>query len=347
MLQKHYQHSAMTSINTLEQFLTLAGTQFRVFDMGRRVSPLDTNQFHQFENGEIAYPYPRSGHAWIGLLFWQPAGVKQHYVWFLKLPLDEQGKINPAARSQFLQLVVEALGQDPTVEISKEQHQRLASNPFVFTPSQEKMAVFNARVRVTLAQPASVHLQSVQDYFGGQLGWGNWQQLGLQGLADYCARLPKSQQTQLAKAITQLPSEPAAALINVAEHFDMPAAVNDAWHQRAQASSEELAKITALRGLAGCPELLTPALAKLLATPLSQDALIVIAARLWHGLDHANLMAWLEQLARFPGNLFNQLYMDLVAIPSLRPSVLAALRDPNRSQQLSVAIGHLMSALRG
>ncbi|WP_298440513.1 DUF3549 family protein [uncultured Ferrimonas sp.] len=338
----------MATITTLEQFLTLAGTQFRVFDLGRRVVPVANDQFHQFESGHIPYPTPRAGHAWIGLLFWDPKVAMQHYVWFLKLPLDEQGKINPAARNQFLQLVMEALGQDPTAEISEQQQQRMASNPFVFTPSQEKMAVFNARVRLALAQPASSFLAPVQQYLSGAQGWDNWQQLGLQGIADYCSRLSNTQQPQLATAIAALPAEPLTAFVNVAEHYHFSESINQAWLARFEAATTELEQLTALRGLAGAPEQLTAALATVLRhSSLSADALITIAARLWHGLDQDNLQAWLEQLARYPGNLFNQLYMDLVALPQLRPMLLTAMRDPNRSAQLGQAIGQLMTALRG
>lgn len=336
----------MTTITTLAQFLSLAGTQFQVYDLGRRVVPLSAQQFNQFENGESPYPFPRSGHAWIGLLFWDPKASTQHYVWFLKLPLDEQGKINPAARSQFLQLVMEALGSNVTGELSEDQQQRLGSNPFVFTPSQEKMAVFNSRVKMTLAQPASVYMEAVQDYFSGQLGWDNWQQLGLQGIADLCCRMTKQDQQNIAAAIPQLPLPALTALVNSAEHFGFENQVDQAWLARARQATSELEKITAIRGLAGS-EQLPQAVTELLQQPLTADALIVIAARLWHGLNESNINLWLEQLAQYPGEVFNQLHLDLVAQPSLREPILQAMRNPQRSQALSEALGQLMTLLRG
>ncbi|WP_028117279.1 DUF3549 family protein [Ferrimonas senticii] len=337
----------MADITTLDQFLSLAGTQYRVFDLGRRVTPLASEQFAQFEQGRLPYPFPRAGHAWIGILFWDPTIAMQHYVWFLKLPLDEQGLINPAARNQFLQLVIEALGNDVTGDISEQQQQRLASNPFIFAPTDEKMAVFNARVRLALAQPASVHFEAVQEYIAGQRGWDNWQHLGLQGLADYCCRLTSSDAAQLAMALPQLPAEAFNALISVAEHFELPESVAQVLRRRAAVAEDEAQMLMALRGLAGNPSQLTPALTELLQQPLSADALITISARLWLGLDHSNVNAFLQQLAEHPGNLFNQLYLDLVAQPNTRPWVLAALRDPNRSEQLTAAISQLMNAIRG
>ncbi|MFI3245428.1 MAG: DUF3549 family protein [Ferrimonas sp.] len=334
----------MSSITTLEQFLNRAGTQFRVFDLSRRVVPLSSEQFQQFEQGLTPYPYPRAGYAWLGILFWDPNVAMQHYVWFLKWPLDEQGLINPAARNQFLQTIVEALGQDPTVNMT--QQQRWASNPFIFSPSEEKMAVFHANVRLALAQPASVYYEAAQEYFSGQRHWQQWQTIGLQGVADYAARLDPTHSRQLAYAIAQLPHEALLPMLSIFEHFQLADVISQALLQRLQQESDELNKLTLLRGLAGSPQWLTPALTTQLQQPLSQDALIIIAARLWLGLDHTNIPLYLDQLAQHPGMLFNQLYLDLVAQPHTRVWVLAELRNPQCSPALTSAIHQLMNQMK-
>jgi hypothetical protein len=53
---------------------------------------------------------------------------------------------------------------------------------------------------------------------------------------------------------------------------------------------------------------------------------------------------YLEALALQPQAFFNQVFADIVAIPSLRNQLLGELRNPNRSVQLSQAIGGLFKA---
>ncbi|GAA4878182.1 DUF3549 family protein [Ferrimonas pelagia] len=338
----------MESINTLDQFLTQAGTQYQVFDLGRRVVPFTASRFRQFEEGTLAYPWPRAGHAWLGVVFWQPSAERQHYVWFLKLPLDEQGFLNPAARSQFLQMVIEALGHEPAASLSAEQQDKLSNNPFTFTPPQEKMAMFHAQVRLQLVQPASVYYEAVQHYLTGQGEWCQWQHLGLQGFADHACRASQLTEAEERQAILSMPLAPLQALASVTEHTQVRAGSAAAWWQRAQTAQDESERLIALRALAGDPLARQQAVDQLLSEPtLSQEAIIAIAARLWQGLDSTRLHLFMEKLALYPGHLFNQIYCDLVAIPQLRPWVLATLRAPNRSAVLKHAIAQLMTALRG
>ena len=102
----------MTEITTLSQFLSTANTQFQVYDMGRRVQSIDMMAFHQFENLASPYPYPIQGHAQFAIVFWDAS--QQHYIWFLKLALDERGLLSPAPRTQFIKMIIAALGRDPT-----------------------------------------------------------------------------------------------------------------------------------------------------------------------------------------------------------------------------------------
>lgn len=118
----------MTEITTLSQFLTTAKTQFQVYDLGRRVQHIDMLAFHQIESLATPYPYPIQGHAQFAIVFWDAS--QQHFIWFLKLALDEQGLLSPAPRSQFIEMVLSALGQDPTQPLSNEQQEHLANNPF-------------------------------------------------------------------------------------------------------------------------------------------------------------------------------------------------------------------------
>ncbi|MBY6018148.1 DUF3549 family protein [Halomonas denitrificans] len=338
----------MEAITTLSQFLTQAGTQFQVYDLSRRVRPLDPILFAQLEAGTLPYPTPRGGYAWMGVLFWNAQASKQHYVWFLKLPLDERGLLNPATRNQFLQMVMEALGQDPASALSEEQEERLANNPFTFTPGQEKMALFNALVRKHLAQPASVYFEPVQQYLSGQQDWQQWHSLGLQGFADLMARPGCVPAESLAQAVSAMPFDPLSALATVQEHTELDNAVGQAWFRRWQSSEDRHESLLCLRALAGAPEWRDQAVDDLLAQPqLDEDCLIVLAARLWESLDQARMPRYLEHLAHYPGPLFNQIYSDLVAIPGQRAWVLMTLRDPARSESLNQAIAQLVQSVKG
>ena len=117
----------MTEITTLSQFLTTAKTQFQVYDLGRRVQHIDMLAFHQIESLSAPYPYPIQGHAQFAIVFWDAS--QQHFIWFLKLALDEQGLLSPAPRSQFIEMILAALGQDPTQPLSDEQQLPVASHP--------------------------------------------------------------------------------------------------------------------------------------------------------------------------------------------------------------------------
>ncbi|MBY5921389.1 DUF3549 family protein [Ferrimonas balearica] len=338
----------MEAITTLSEFLTKADTQFQVYDLGRRVRPLDPILFAQLEAGTLPYPTPRAGFAWLGILFWNAKASNQHYVWFLKLPLDERGLLNPAARNQFLQMVMEALGQDPAAALSEEQEERLANNPFTFTPGQEKMALFNALVRKHLAQPASVYFEPVQQYVSGQHPWEAWHQLGLQGFADLVSRPNSADDESLAKAIAAMPFEPLSALGSVMEHGPISNLVGEAWYRRWCISQEPHERQLCLRALAGSVEARDHAVDQLLSQPnLDQETLIVLAARLWEALDQHQMPRYLEHLAQYPGPLFNQIYSDLVAIPGQRAWVLMSLRSPERSEALNLAVARLVESVKG
>ena len=79
----------MTEITTLSQFLTTANTQFQIYDLGRRVQHIDMLAFQKIDSLLAPYPYPIQGHAQFAIVFWQQEQLP--YIWFVKLPLDEQG----------------------------------------------------------------------------------------------------------------------------------------------------------------------------------------------------------------------------------------------------------------
>ncbi|ABE54829.1 conserved hypothetical protein [Shewanella denitrificans OS217] len=344
----------MTEITTLSQFLTTANTQFQVYDLGRRVQHIDALAFHQIESLLAPYPYPIQGHAQLGLVFWQQSA--QPYIWFLKLPLDEQGLLSPAPRSQFIQMILDALGRDLTQELTEAQQEQFANHPFSFKPNQHKLALFNALVRQQLGQPASSQYEFAAQYLSEQAVIGessaveneshSWEQLGLQGIADVCVRAQSlDNMDSLIRSFDFSPLPVHAALCQCLEHLPLePSLAEKIYLLFEQASNEH--KASYLAALASSPSLSIKAIAHLAQhNLLDANHLVTIAARNWQALkDDSCRKSYLEALALQEQGFFNQVFADIVAIPSLRQALLLDLRNPERSNILSIAIGGLFKA---
>lgn len=88
----------MEQISTITEFLETSGARLRFFDMGRRVDKISRDRFLQFEKTAIPYPFPLQQQAWFALLFQDKSSQLEPLIWFLRMPLDEQGKLLQAAR---------------------------------------------------------------------------------------------------------------------------------------------------------------------------------------------------------------------------------------------------------
>ncbi|RDE24992.1 DUF3549 family protein [Motiliproteus coralliicola] len=347
----------MQPIQTLTDFLSNANVSFRLFDMGRRVSKLSTEEFRRFEQAQTPYPLPFLQQAWIGVLLWSPKQKQQQIIWFLKLPLDEQGLLVQAARDDFLHRLARCVG-DQLLE-QNEGEDPLKDNPFAFTPDQEKMAAFHAKAAQILHQPHSVFYQPTRDYLAGLKDLNDWQQLGLQGIADVCDRLDQQNNAELLERILdQLPLPPLEAFCAQLEHQQPPHSLSRALsrrlHRELETGSCEATSIGALlRALSQSfdAQQRQQAIQAVLTTPYGTDVevLAAIASRCWADLQQAELcQAFLEALARNPAGqpCFNRVLADLVFIPGMRPAVMAGLRNPERSDQLAQAIGGFFGQVR-
>ena len=336
----------MTEITTLSQFLSTANTQFQVYDMGRRVQNIDMMAFHQFENLASPYPYPIQGHAHFAIVFWDAS--QQHYIWFLKLPLDERGLLSPAPRTQFIKMIIEALGRDPTKELTEAEQQKLANHPFAFKPNEEKLALFNALVKKQLNGKASSQYEYAYQYLSGQISAEKWQQVGLQGIADICVRANELDHLRhLINSFDYSSIEVQIALCQCLEHLTLEKNLADRVFEQLL-STDKQNKLYFLRALASNEELTQRAISYLQQQGLlNAEALITIAARNWTVLKHdQSRTVFLEALALQEQQFFNQVFADIVAIPSLRTLILAELRNPNRSPQLASAIGGLFKVIK-
>ena len=345
------------NMNTLTDFLEQSQCQCRIYDLGRKVTKISNSDFKKIEHNEQPYSYPIQQHAFIAITFWQAGKQQQaHFIWFLKMPLDEQGLLKITAQTSFLKMVVDAMGNDLTANISKELQESLASNPFIFKPSAEKLAIFNAAINSSFIRPASSFYPAALNYFSGTTSWNEWPVLGIQGIADLAARLTyDNNQQNLINALPHLPQQPLQSLALCLENqqqisTELATAIAKQADLELQNNHQDNA-ILLLRALASAPAV---GISKALLEKQFSSKLIYnehwyvgIAGRLWNLLEDETLLnRFFEALANHHAALFPQLFIDLVAIPSLREKVLKQLRLSARSPALSAAIGVLFSGVK-
>jgi hypothetical protein len=344
------------SINSISEFLLHAGTEYQVFDMGRRLTPLDSQQFLDIENGSAYAPYPRQQHAWFGIVFWNKRASNQHYIWFIKLPLDEQGLVVSATRNHFLEIIVDALGQ--SVADDSEKAQTLPDNPYSFVPGQSLLAQFNAFVKHKLKQPLSEDAQKVEAYIKApQLV--DWQQISMQSVADFVHGLKSHEHYDaIVSAFCTNKALYSDVFLNtfleMSENISLPEQIETCAIERLQNSGD--VSLSALRALSSdvFSKRINTQLVALLRQEVSSrlDILSVIAARHFEQMDEVLLEAFLEQAAKVDekeghnGALFSGFFSDLVQIPKLRRQVLTLLHSSTHSQSLTKAFNQLFAQAR-
>lgn len=344
-------------INSISEFLLHAGTDYLIFDLGRRLSSLDSQTFLDIENGTHIAPFPRQKHAWFGIVFWNKQASEQHYIWFVKLPLDEQGLVVAASRNHFLQIIVDALGQ--SIAEDSDKHQTLPDNPYSFVPSQSQLAQFNAAVRQSLDLPISKSAEQVIAYMKAPQVV-DWQTIALQGIADIAARLGENDRSEdiIELTLQQFSSFAPSfqqSLMEMCESVSLPPHVNNFMLDKIDI--DETVNLAALRGVSQPQK--DPSLANKLSLLLQAgkmnrvDILSVIAARHFTQMDEPLIRTFFEAVAHldndenYNGELFIGFFTDLVQVPSLRAPMLAMLRAPDRSELLSRCIGKLFAHTKG
>ncbi|WP_158967060.1 DUF3549 family protein [Paraglaciecola sp. L3A3] len=335
----------MSQIDTISEFLLHAGTDYRIFDMGRAIRPVTSQTFLEIENGLIPAPYPRQQHAWYGILFFNKQASSEQYIWFVKLPIDEKGLIIPAGRQQFLQIVVEALGQQ--LDNKNNPNNQLPENPFTFVPNQNQLADFNSICRLSIDLATSEHIEKVIDYLNAPQK-NDWQTIPVQGIADFCATISTVASSELfIKKFNDVAPEMQYALCASLENHQLNSTLCEhliTWCQQQDNNQNRLA--ATLRALCQGQEQqkIQEFLISVLMSPqgITLDILMLIAARHWTHLNNENLLKqYIQLLAEMGPETFIGLYSDLVQIPEIRETMLSILRWPEKSPQLTQAIGLL------
>lgn len=348
----------MAHFETLTDFIRQTEAQFRIFDMGRCISKLSPDSFRKVEMGQIPYPKPFLHQAWVAILMWNPKQATENVVWFLKLPLDEQGFLVQAARDDFLNRLLQNLtnsrGKGPLDQPADASDYRdaLKDNPFSFTPDQEKMAAFHATATLTTRQPASTFYDGAKQYFHGKTDLNSWDSLGYQGIADYVIRHQQgNNEAKLAQVFNRLPDVPLEASCTFIEHIQPGDQLSEAIRQRLEnsitegkASANQIGAL--LRAISQCPEdeQKIAVLTQVLHSPYGKEAEVIaaLASRCWASLQYPELLKlFLETLAENNAGqaCFNRVMADLMFIPTLRALTLQQFRSPERSEALSRAIG--------
>jgi len=333
---------------TLLRVLEESGKRVLVYDIGRRVGALPRQTFADFEAACLPYPFPMQRKAWFAVV---QTGDEKHaiepVIWFLRLSLDEQGLMIPAERDYLLNRLLESAqarqqGEDPQAF--------LQDNPHAFTPREDRMALFHARLSADLGLPPSRFYAHALDYFGGVPGWDQWGFVGYQGIADVACRHADE---PLDTAIAHLPQEPLIALCHCLEVQtpgpSLEAALLDRLEQATAAGNANIGEIAALvrsLSMSTSRAAVTAAIEKLLAQPVARniEILAAISGRAWESLhDPAALNAYLARLA---GNdhgqaAFEQCVSDVLSLPSLAQTVREALRSPDQPVGVREAFGRM------
>lgn len=346
------------TITTLAQFLHQSEAEYNVFDMGRRVVKLSADEFVSFEKATAPYPYSLQKKALLGIVFWNPKQADKQYVWFLGFPVDEQGLLVQAARDEFLVMLLDRVGECMlAVENGNKIESALKDSPYTFVPQQQKMAAFNAQVTKYLSMPASSFYKPALAYFSGISDRDHWQSLGMQGVADTAIRVADNDEKtiDIIKVLPHLPEEACTIFSIFLEHAEPVARLVEAFGQRLnmqlQQKEPDVNQICiCLRAVSNSPAqgLVDEMVKRVLKHSSSQniEVLATITGRIWRVLEQDLLcQMFLEQLAHNNAGQegFNQLIADVMYLPNMRQHIMVAIRSPQRSKALTLAVANLLS----
>lgn len=338
-------------LDSISQFLKLGKFEYRIYDLGRKLTLLSNDLFQRIEDQSELYPYPFQQKAWLALLFWSEADKAEPTIWFLQFPIDELGFLKLTSRDAFMQELLVHVGSNLQAQESGQKMQdSLKESAFAFKPRQDRLAIFHAFATVELKQQPSKYYTHTQEYLQGKLGYEQWEFLGLQGIADIIARLHLDDNEHLlSDALPQLPITPLNSFAENLEHTTVGVKLSLALKQRLQQeleAQEVNAQLVAalIRAISSSKEEATrqQILKQVLTTDTAKEIEVIaaIASRTWQDITQTELLPlFMQALAHQGQDAFNVILIDIIGIPNMREPMLNALRSPERTPLLSKRIG--------
>jgi len=345
----------------LSEYLEKLDGQYRLYDVGRRIRKVSKSQFQKFESLESAYPFPYLQHAWLALYISPPKQPENETLMFLKWPLDEQGKLIPYVRDDLVHRLIK-LSETP-LQADTEIEDPLKDNPFAFKPDDVRLANLHAMIQTAQHRKPSSHYDHVVNYLqAGALNPNelqNWQNLGLQGIADVSAR-SQDHKASLQACINQLPQETFLAFAQCLEHQVIPAEVSDLVFKRFESALQktdntiEVEAAMRILGASISDELRIRAWEMWLNSQYSKDVACVLAFATRNYDDLAFIphcitdflvnLAELDQGGEQPFTAFIKITGDLLFLPGIRNLLLNALRSEQRPSILAEAMQAFLQA---
>lgn len=338
--------------STLFELLEDSGAHVTAYDVGRRIGRLARADFLAFEEAREPYPLPMQHQAWFALVQQNARDASEEpVIWFLRLSLDERGLLIPAERDYLLNRLLESAeanrqGGDPQAF--------LRDNPYAFTPREDRMALFHARLSADLGRPASRFYAHALEYFCGAAGWDQWEFVGYQGIADVACRHAAD---PLDAAIEHLPAPPMIALGHCLESQRIADPLRTALVARLTRSLNEVpSEIGVLAGLIRAlasrsrEAAVRQAFYTLLATPAGRDVeiLVALSARAWEALADRDLLdRYLFALASNGQAAFVPGIVDLLSVPAVAPTIRQALRASDQNAEVRAAFAAMTVGRNG
>jgi hypothetical protein len=318
------------TITNLAELLSESHSDYVIYDLGRRVQPIQADTFKAICAQQRPYPYPLQDHAWFAVVFWPQLKAEQPepFLWFLKMPLDERGLLNQAAQQDFMTHVIALLGQQITGALNAEQEQQLQQSAYLFTPSEAKRAALHAQLTQRWQKAPSGYFAAAQQELHSPTNNG-WQQLGIQGIHDVAVRLAANPETTQAVAqhFTSYPESLQNALAEALEHTTPPSELMQPLLS-SLASEHAATRVNALRALAGFAS--DPAVEEQLRVLLpsaNMDELVIITARLWPALQGQLMLPYLVGVAELNNPaLFAGVVRDILRVPDTRIHALGLVQ---------------------
>ncbi len=335
----------MQKFDSISHFLQTEDFEYRVYDMGRKVLQIENDEFEQIENQQKLYPYPFQQKALFALLFWTEGNENEAVIWFLQFPIDELGYLKQQSRDVFLIDLLEQTGKNiQAKQAGEESKDQLSESPFAYKPPQDKQAMFHAFATKVLEQDASRYYEATREYLKGALGFDQWQFLGIQGIADFIARLDDdANQALLSNAIPELPEEPLKVFAQTLENVEPDLTVINALVKRIKeelrrksTSNQLLAALIRSLSMAKPESLRKETFSKVLSEANSDvEVLVALSGRAWSDLnDKSLLQMFLQQLSHQPQMAFNAIINDLIKMPGFREPLMQFLQDEESSSEL-------------